>query len=129
MIDNYSDHAANERTFLAWVRTGIAVVAFGFVIEKFNLFALTMINATSLDQASRLQLERFRGLLGRGAGHAFVTIGILFIVVAAIRFWRTGRLLNDKSAHSAGSLVELILSAVLALLFAAISGYFMLVPG
>ena len=29
----------NERTFLAWVRTGIAVIAFGFVIEKFNLFA------------------------------------------------------------------------------------------
>ena len=38
MIGGYSDHAANERTFLAWVRTGIAVIAFGFVIEKFNLF-------------------------------------------------------------------------------------------
>ena len=38
MIRGYSDHAANERTFLAWVRTGIAVIAFGFVIEKFNLF-------------------------------------------------------------------------------------------
>jgi putative membrane protein len=34
MILGYSDHAANERTFLAWVRTGIAVIAFGFVIEK-----------------------------------------------------------------------------------------------
>ena len=28
MIRGYSDHAANERTFLAWVRTGIAVIAF-----------------------------------------------------------------------------------------------------
>ncbi|MGH7841400.1 MAG: YidH family protein, partial [Candidatus Binataceae bacterium] len=36
MIRGYRDHAANERTFLAWVRTGIAVIAFGFVIEKFN---------------------------------------------------------------------------------------------
>jgi uncharacterized membrane protein YidH (DUF202 family) len=36
MIRGYSDHAANERTFLAWVRTGIAVIAFGFVIEKFT---------------------------------------------------------------------------------------------
>jgi NAD(P)-dependent dehydrogenase (short-subunit alcohol dehydrogenase family) len=33
--------------------------------------------------------------------------------VAAIRFWRTGRLLNDERPHSAGTLVELILSAVL----------------
>jgi putative membrane protein len=27
MIRDYSDHAANERTFLAWLRTGIAVIA------------------------------------------------------------------------------------------------------
>jgi hypothetical protein len=58
MIRGYSDHAANERTFLAWVRTGIAVIAFGFVIEKFNLFVLTMANANSLDARRRLQLER-----------------------------------------------------------------------
>ena len=30
MIERYSDHAANERTFLAWVRTAIAIVALGF---------------------------------------------------------------------------------------------------
>ncbi|MGN6451789.1 MAG: YidH family protein [Steroidobacteraceae bacterium] len=36
MIDRYSDHAANERTFLAWIRTGIAVIAFGLLIEKFT---------------------------------------------------------------------------------------------
>src|SRR5215469_2800993 len=37
MIKRYSDHAANERTFLAWVRTAIAVMAFGFLIERFDL--------------------------------------------------------------------------------------------
>src|SRR5215469_7981364 len=61
MIRGYSDHAANERTFLAWVRTGIAVIAFGFVIEKFNLFVLTMASAASLDAGRRLQLERLSG--------------------------------------------------------------------
>jgi len=34
MIKNFSDHAANERTFLAWVRTAIAVMAFGFLVES-----------------------------------------------------------------------------------------------
>jgi putative membrane protein len=29
---------ANERTFLAWIRTSIAIMAFGFVVEKFTLF-------------------------------------------------------------------------------------------
>jgi putative membrane protein len=38
MIKCYSDHAANERTFLAWVRTAIAVMAFGFLVERFDFF-------------------------------------------------------------------------------------------
>ncbi|MBV8525410.1 MAG: DUF202 domain-containing protein [Acetobacteraceae bacterium] len=38
MIGHFSDHAANERTFLAWVRTAIAVMAFGFLVAKFDLF-------------------------------------------------------------------------------------------
>jgi uncharacterized membrane protein YidH (DUF202 family) len=37
-IPNRRDHMANERTFLAWVRTSIGIMAFGFVVEKFALF-------------------------------------------------------------------------------------------
>src|ERR1700730_9956383 len=76
MIRGYSDHAANERTFLAWVRTGIAVIAFGFVIEKFNLFVLTMANANSLDAGRRLQLERLSGALGRYDGLRLILLVI-----------------------------------------------------
>ena len=32
-----TDYLANERTFLAWVRTGITVIALGFVVARFNL--------------------------------------------------------------------------------------------
>ncbi len=35
---NRVDHMANERTFLAWIRTCIGIMAFGFVVEKFALF-------------------------------------------------------------------------------------------
>src|ERR1017187_8334490 len=35
---NFSDHLANERTFLAWMRTSIGIMAFGFVVVKFTLF-------------------------------------------------------------------------------------------
>ena len=34
MIADYADHSANERTFLAWVRTAIAVVGFGLAVER-----------------------------------------------------------------------------------------------
>ena len=127
MIRGYSDHAANERTFLAWVRTGIAVIAFGFVIEKFNLFALSMASASSPDAGHRLQLERLSGPLGRYDGLALILVGLALVVVAAARFVRTGRLLDDPEAHSAGSVrAELILSAVLALLVAGFSTFLVL---
>jgi putative membrane protein len=127
MIRGYSDHAANERTFLAWVRTGIAVIAFGFVIEKFNLFVLTMASATSLDAGHRMQLERVSGPLGRYDGLALVLVGLALIVTAAVRFVRTGQRLDDQEIHSAGSLrAELIMSAALALFVAGISAYLVL---
>ena len=34
MIDRFQEHAANERTFLSWVRTAVAVAGFGLLIEK-----------------------------------------------------------------------------------------------
>lgn len=36
MIPNYMQHAANERTFLAWVRTAMAIVGFGLVVARFG---------------------------------------------------------------------------------------------
>jgi putative membrane protein len=44
---------AAERTLLAWVRTGIAVMAFGFVVARFGLF-LALIPNSSQTQSSRL---------------------------------------------------------------------------
>lgn len=124
MIRGYSDHAANERTFLAWVRTGVAVVAFGFVVEKFNLFVLAIASASSPDAGHRLQVQRLSGPLGRYDGLILILIGLALIVVAAARFMRTGRMIDDQEVHSASSVrAELILSAALALIVAALSTY------
>jgi putative membrane protein len=37
-IDRQREHQANERTFLAWLRTSIALIGFGFAIARFGLF-------------------------------------------------------------------------------------------
>jgi putative membrane protein len=122
MIRGYGDHAANERTFLAWLRSSIAVIAFGFVVEKLNLFALSMPSATFLDETRRSQLERLAGPLGRGAGHAFIVVWTLSIVVATFRFVHTGRLLDDSSIHSPGILPDLVFAVTIAsLLIAALT--------
>ena len=34
MIDKFQDHASNERTYLSWIRTAIAIAGFGILIEK-----------------------------------------------------------------------------------------------
>jgi putative membrane protein len=124
MIRGYSDHAANERTFLAWVRTGIAIIAFGFVIEKFNLFLLTIIAAAQLEAPRRQVLERVAGPIGRYEGLALILVGIVLIIVAAVRFIRTGRLIDDEQTHTAASVrAELVLSGVLAVLVAGYTIY------
>ncbi len=127
MIRSYSDHAANERTFLAWLRTGIAVIAFGFVVEKFNLFVLTIASTAAIDAARRSQLERLTGPFGGYEGLALILIGIVIVIFAAARFARTRRLLDDQEMHAAGSSrFELVLTAVLALVVAGFSLYLVL---
>jgi putative membrane protein len=121
MIPGYSDHAANERTFLAWVRTGIAVIAFGFVIEKFNLFLLSLLAATSLDPIRRSQLERLSGPSTPYQGLALIVVGIALLIVATIRFVRTERLLADPDAHAiSGTRLEVLMSAALVAIVAAL---------
>jgi putative membrane protein len=109
------------------VRTGIAVIAFGFVIEKFNLFVLTISSSASTEVALRSQLERLSVPLGHYGGIALIIGGLALIVAATARFVRTGRLLDDPEMHSAGDVrAGLILSVVLVLFVSALSAYLVL---
>jgi len=124
MIGGYSDHAANERTFLAWVRTGIAVIAFGFLIEKFNLFLLTLASAGMASEVRHSQLAAVSGRIGRYDGLVLILGGVGLVILAITRFVRTTRMLDDAQVHSASSVrSELILSAVLVLVVTSYSLY------
>src|SRR5271166_3382641 len=124
MIRGFSDHAANERTFLAWVRTGIAVVAFGFVVEKFNLFIATIASSALGEEARRLHLERLSGPFGHEEGLALIFGGVAIVALATARFVPITRQLDDDEEHSARSVrAELILATVLVLLVAGYGVY------
>ena len=117
MIRGYSDHAANERTFLSWVRTGIAVIAFGFVVEKFNLFMTTMAASAFGDAARRLPLETPSRSFGHYDGLALIFGGIAIVVLATVRFVRTTARLDDSQEHAAKSgRAELVLASVVVVL-------------
>jgi putative membrane protein len=108
MIKNYTDHAANERTYLAWIRTAIAVMAFGFVIEKFGIF-LTYIGAELGGKAPPPASRDDARLLGIG----LVVLGVIIIVVATLRFLSTRRQIDDEARHTVASAATGVLLTVL----------------
>ena len=84
MIERYSDHAANERTFLAWVRTAIAIMAFGFLVQKFDLF----LRVASESLTARFLPERSH-IVGDIAGLLLIVLGGAMMVLAVLRFRKT----------------------------------------
>lgn len=119
MIERYTDHAANERTFLAWVRTAIAVMAFGFLVEKFDLF---------LEMASKSIAGRTVSsggqIVGNIAGLLPIALGGFTMVLAAIRFHKTALDIDSKAARSGtGERMDVILAGLLVSLGAALFVY------
>jgi putative membrane protein len=47
-----TDHLANERTYLAWLRTGIATIGLGFVVAKFGLAIRELTGISALPETS-----------------------------------------------------------------------------
>ena len=115
MIKNFRDHAANERTFLAWVRTAIAVMAFGFLIERFDLF----LKAAGLSsQAPATQVYNF----GTIAGVSSIILGSAMFVLAIIRFAKTARDIdNNDERPGAGSKFDVALASLMS--FVGISSF------
>jgi putative membrane protein len=112
MIKRYSDHAANERTFLAWVRTAIAVMAFGFVIERFDLFL-----QIAAPQIALKQIAPHGGRFANAAGLAFIGLGVAMIVLAGTRFVKTAKAIeSDDTLPSPGERFDLALAALIGLL-------------
>ena len=85
-------HMANERTFLSWSRTSISLLAFGFVIEKFEIFLRHLL---AFEQGTSAQNH------GNGAMYlsllCFILAGFM-IVVSGVRFIRVRRHINRGEA-------------------------------
>jgi len=81
MINRYTDHSANERTYLAWIRTSVTIMSFGFLIEKFDLFVSYISKA--IGDAEHFQPSLSAEIVGLG----LFLVGVLLIVTATIRFF------------------------------------------
>jgi inner membrane protein YidH len=120
MIRNFSDHAANERTFLAWVRTAIAVMAFGFLVAKFDLFLeIAARTVAGGSQTVRMPSTGFGG----AAGIVLILAGTLMVALAAVRFVRTGRAIDNAAPGQDSARVDLALAGLMVALGIALVVY------
>lgn len=118
MIEDYTDHAANERTYLAWVRTALAFMAFGLLVERFDLFI------RSLPTLAQSAPHPAASGISRAAGLALILLGILVLAASTHRYLHFKRLISAKETREfAASRTDLLLVAIVGFLGLCMSIY------
>jgi len=108
------DHLANERTFLAWVRTGAAIVVFGFAIGRFSI-ALRQLTALQGHPVHRSGLSVWMGATS-------IVLGVILVVAGLFRYRATRARLDAGTFEPAGFVLDLV--TVLTVLFGLVlAGY------
>lgn len=107
-----TDHLANERTFLAWIRTGLATITFGFVVERFGLLLreLGFKNAVS---ETPVHISSIIGV-------SLTLLGVLIMVFALVNFLHIRRAIDAERFHppAAFAIILTILACVIGVLLA-----------
>jgi putative membrane protein len=115
-IGKASDHLANERTFLAWIRTSISIIVFGFVVAKFGITLRELL----LAQGSTVRESGVSLMIGLG----FMAMGIFMALAAWFRYQSTMRRIETGDFKPAKAIVTVL--AVLAALFGVILAVYLI---
>jgi putative membrane protein len=111
-----SDYLAAERTLLAWIRTGLALMGFGFVVARFGLF-LQELEATRATATPPYGLSLWLGI-------ALIAVGIFVNVFAAWHHLRLVRELDrGRTEYSRPSTEVVAIALFLALVGLAMAFY------
>jgi putative membrane protein len=97
-----SDHLANERTFLAWIRTSLGLMGFGFVVVKFSIF-IRQISAV-LDKAVPKTSSSYSAIMGISLVGFGAAIGIL----SYFRYRKIEKQISDPSYKPSGVLIHIL---------------------
>lgn len=101
---------AAERTVLAWIRTGLSMMGFGFVVARFGLFLREVALAQKLPVNRSVHLSVWLGTM-------LVAIGVVALLVSArshFRFLRnlSAGMVETPSRRSLGVVIGIALAAL-----------------
>ena len=99
---NISNHLANERTFLAWIRTSVGLMAFGFVVVKFSLFVRQV--SALLGKENLIQNRGYSGFVGI----ILVAVGMITSVLSYARYRKTKKQISEGNYNHSTILLTVI---------------------
>lgn len=99
---NIREHLANERTFLAWMRTSIGIMAFGFVVVKFALFVKQI--SMMLGKENLIHSTGYSGIVGI----ILVSVGAVTAILSFIKYKQTEKQLNEGNYKYSSLLITLL---------------------
>ncbi len=114
-----TEYLANERTFLAWIRTSIAVISLGFVVTKFSLWLREL--------AGRFNPQAAPTHTGASLpiGLTLMALGAVLAILAARRYWVVNHSIEQGKVSADHGLVILV-TVLVALLALAMIAYVLL---
>lgn len=106
----HSDHMANERTFLSWIRTSLGIMAFGFVVEKFAFFLkqLSFLVGAGHPETSIPPPPQSPGY-SSVFGIIVVGLGVLITLLSFIKYVRIEKQIREGK-YQTSHLLEIILT-------------------
>ncbi len=108
-------HLANERTYLAWIRTSVTIIGVGFLI-------------TNLHFSTHKTNIKIANLLAEIVGLSSILVGIVIILMSTYSYFHKGKDINQQSFLFPKILI-IVLSLLIIIIFIVFAVYYLFVWG
>jgi putative membrane protein len=108
-------HLANERTYLAWIRTNITIIGVGFLI-------------TNLHFSTQTQKIVIGDILAKVIGLASIFVGIISLIITTVSYFKKGKDINNQTFRFSRIMV-IFLSTSLVFIFLIFGIYYVFIWG
>ncbi|CAF3343867.1 unnamed protein product [Rotaria socialis] len=99
---SFTDHLANERTFLAWIRTGLGIFAFGCAIARFG-------GANDVQKTFKDSFHEIKPII---SGLLLAFAGVILLFFSIYRFCRVNRQIMHRDLTAASQIREPLIAAL-----------------